>query len=36
MSHKTVVADQSESDIMLSLTVGEIGRSTFMPSTYGE
>ena len=36
MSHKTVVADQSECDIMLSLSVGEIGRSTFMPLTYSE
>ena len=31
MSHKTVVADQSESDVMLSLSVCEVGRSTFMP-----
>ena len=29
MSGKTVVADQSESDVMLSLSVDEVGRSTY-------
>ena len=36
MSHKTVVADQYESDVMLSLSVCEVGRSTLMPSTYSK